>query len=324
MDHCPACGIFIATCVESGDQHRYNCRRCGKFTLSGFNRRIAENNLVEAIASSNGRRTNHRRSRLSHIVRRQQNGGGYVGVDPEKVIDWRLDDPLPSAPEQVDNLVLWLGHRQSSPLEVVVLVADEMAAWIGAPIVNNPTRAGLDWIFDQPEVRELVQFDLNMHDLGLTLPGWRRHQDLQSGHSQSRVAFMALQFGDAELDKVVDVCFRGAVARTGYALRRATDEQRAGLIDDQMRVSIRTARFVLADLTHANNGAYWEAGFAEGLGKPVIYTCSESAWKERPTHFDTNHMLTIKWNTNDLGRAGEELVNRIRTTLPDEAKMTDN
>jgi nucleoside 2-deoxyribosyltransferase len=44
-------------------------------------------------------------------------------------------------------------------------------------------------------------------------------------------------------------------------------------IDDQMRVALRTSRFVVADLTRGNRGAYWEAGFAEGLGRPVIYTC---------------------------------------------------
>src|SRR5215470_16220437 len=66
-------------------------------------------------------------------------------------------------------------------------------------------------------------------------------------------------------------------------------------------------RFVVADLSHGSHGAYWEAGFAEGLGLPVIYTCEEDAWKERKTHFDTNHMLTILWNASQLTKAGDEL-----------------
>jgi len=35
-----------------------------------------------------------------------------------------------------------------------------------------------------------------------------------------------------------------------------------------------------------NPGAYWEAGYAEGLGKPVIYTCEEAKFVEA-SHFDT-------------------------------------
>jgi nucleoside 2-deoxyribosyltransferase len=63
------------------------------------------------------------------------------------------------------------------------------------------------------------------------------------------------------------------VAATGFILRRLDDEPKAGLIDDRMRAEIQASRFVIVDLTHMNRGAYWEAGYAEGLGKPVIYTC---------------------------------------------------
>jgi nucleoside 2-deoxyribosyltransferase len=59
-------------------------------------------------------------------------------------------------------------------------------------------------------------------------------------------------------------------------------------------VEIRACRFLIADLTHANNGAYWEAGFAEGLGKPVTYTCKKSEFA-KASHFDTNHHLTVLW-----------------------------
>ncbi len=80
---------------------------------------------------------------------------------------------------------------------------------------------------------------------------------------------------------------------------------------------------LLADLTHDNEGAYWEAGFAEGLGKPVIYTCEREKFKEMKTHFDTNHHLTVIWDKGDPSKAAEELKATIRATLPDEAKLED-
>jgi hypothetical protein len=83
----------------------------------------------------------------------------------------------------------------------------------------------------------------------------------------------------------------------------ATDKQPAGLIDDQMRAAILASRFVISDLTHGSPGAYWEGGFGEGLGLPVIYTCEKSAWDEQKTHFDTNYLVTIIWDKAELKTA---------------------
>jgi len=79
----------------------------------------------------------------------------------------------------------------------------------------------------------------------------------------------------------------------------------------------------LADLTHHNKGAYWEAGFAEGLGKPVIYLCRKDVFEDKTqgTHFDTNHHLTVVWDPADLTDAAEKLKATIRATLPREAKF---
>ncbi len=91
-----------------------------------------------------------------------------------------------------------------------------------------------------------------------------------------------------------------------------------------MRVEIRASDFVVADLTHDNLGAYWEAGYAEGLGKPVIYTCKRSKFDSTKTHFDTNHHLTIIWDEADSEDAGLQLTETIRATLPHLAKLADS
>ncbi|MGC2853833.1 hypothetical protein ACM64Y_00020 [Novispirillum sp. DQ9] len=158
----------------------------------------------------------------------------------------------------------------------------------------------------------------------LTLAGWRRYEELQRGDTSSTTAFMAMKFGDATLDAIVAGHFRPAVEAAGFRLKRLDDEQPAGLIDDHLRVEIKRARFLIADLTHHNNGAYWEAGYAEGLGKPVIYTCERGVFldKSKGTHFDTNHHLTVIWDEAEPEVAARKLKDTIRATLPD-AKMGD-
>ena len=142
----------------------------------------------------------------------------------------------------------------------------------------------------------------------LTMDGWERFEALRKARIDSRIAFMAMKFNVTELDRAVDECFRPAVRRTGFELRVLTDQQRAGLIDDQMRAELLSARFVISDLTHGSYGAYWEAGFGEGRGIPVIYTCEKSRWKKSKTHFDTNHMHTIQREANNLKSAEDQLV----------------
>jgi hypothetical protein len=135
---------------------------------------------------------------------------------------------------------------------------------------------------------------------------------------------MAMKFGDLELNSVLENCFKKAVARTGFELRLLTDGQAAGSIDNQIRARLLSAKFVIADLSHGNQGAYWESGFAEGLDRPVIYTCKKSVWEKEKTHFDTNHMKHVLWEPDNFKKTEDELTATIRATLRAEAIQTDN
>jgi nucleoside 2-deoxyribosyltransferase len=106
-----------------------------------------------------------------------------------------------------------------------------------------------------------------------------------------------------------------AVSSLGFELVDMRDAAEAGIIDNVMRARIRDASFVLVDLTHANEGAYWEAGYAEGLGKPVLYLCNRQTFEQRGTHFDTNHCTTVLWDAAAPGPFIEELKATLRRSL---------
>jgi hypothetical protein len=188
--------------------------------------------------------------------------------------------------------------------------------------------AGIQWLLTYLADENLLRSgNADVADvvmLHLTMSGWNRYAELKDRRIASRTAFMAMKFGDAELNHAIATCFKPAVPRTGFDLRLLTDQQQAGLIDNQLRAALLSSRFVIADLSHGNHGAYWEAGFAEGLDRPVFYTCKASVWEQQKTHFDTNHMLTIVWDENNLKKAEDELTSTIRTTLRAEAKQSDD
>jgi hypothetical protein len=78
--------------------------------------------------------------------------------------------------------------------------------------------------------------------------------------------------------------------------------------------------FLIADLTHASNGAYWEAGYAEGLGK-LSSTLARKSEFHKASHFDTNHHLTVLWETDQLAEAAQGLMNTIRATIPEASRV---
>ena len=163
------------------------------------------------------------------------------------------------------------------------------------------------------------------YKFSMTFKGWNLYDELQRASKDSRLAFMAMKYNDETLEKIFDEVIKDAVSKTGFDIRKLEEEKRAGLIDDKLRVEIRRSKFLIADLTHDNNGAYWEAGFAEGLGMPVIYICEERKFEKEKSHFDTNHHLTVTWKDNEDGlkKFAMDLKATIRATFPAEAKIED-
>ena len=154
------------------------------------------------------------------------------------------------------------------------------------------------------------------YGVNLTLDGWKQYESEKRGDFEGNHGFIAMQFGNPGLDSFVRDVVKPAVKRgIGYDLVDMRDVARAGVIDDIMRVQIRDAAFVIADLTHDNHGAYWEAGYAEGLGKPVVYICEKEKFKQQGTHFDTNHCTTVPWSRDDSEGFSLELVATLRRSL---------
>ena len=296
----------------------YQCHNCGSFRVSSTAAAIVEKAEYAPME----------RAQLSYGLSRMGSGSLLTSHLLDSILK---DTQLPDASSLQDNLLLHMESELAGPGESMELWAPAMRARLGAL-----SSAGARWVIDQALKAELIEGYANrtiggdeefrLLNATLTIDGWSRVEELRRSAVGSRKGFMAMKFGDAELDAVFRNHFRPAVRQTGFELLRLDDEPRAGLIDDRLRLEIRTSRFMVADLSHANAGAYWEAGFAEGLGRPVIYTCRKDVFDNPTTkpHFDTNHYLTVVWDPANPAAAADQLKTVIRVTLPTEANLTDN
>jgi hypothetical protein len=317
-DVCPVCNVALVKCEERDERFFFECVRCGPYSLSGSAQSALAWRLKERPDAS---------LKLSYALRRMTKREAWVMLDSNKLGDVISNTELPRPQEQFENLILWLGDSLSS-IGLTAELSEEAVSWSGVrdrASLKFLIEHGVQYGFVSAAVTPFLGGDFAVHDLRLTMHGWELYEQLQRGKSSSKHAFIAMQFGKPELDQVVNECFRPAVVATGFDLKRLDESQPAGLIDDRLRLEIRQSRFLLADLTHHNKGAYWEAGYAEGLGKPVIYLCRKDVFdsKQEGTHFDTNHHLTVVWDPDHLVEAVERLKATIRATLPEESKFTD-
>jgi hypothetical protein len=320
---CPVCSTSPTKVDQWGEYIRVQCERCGKFAVTDW-----VNDALAALFQE----VPARASLMSHTIRCMQcEGSRVIVIHREELPTYFSRKRLPTPQEQADDLILWIGDNQPDNATGAIIKELALDAWIGAPLPKVPGNApGLRWLLTNMEPipttpRNFIHaFEHGSVRFQLTLAGWGRYADLKQVRKESRIAFMAMKFSDTELNGVVDRCFRPAAERAGFELRVLTDHQRAGLIDDQIRAALLTARFVVADLTHGSFGAYWEAGFADGRGLPVIYTCKRAQWDKTKTHFDTNHMTTVIWDAGDLKSSEDEMVAIIRATLRGEAKQSDD
>ncbi|CAG1065667.1 hypothetical protein BAC1_01254 [uncultured bacterium] len=313
---CPVCksALNVSTSrIERPGNQFFECPRCGEFYLSETalytiqNKLDNENKVVV----------------LSHAIRKMKHRNIQPILTDAQIESILKSNKVPSHREQADNLILWLGENSIGFGENVKVAAEWHISEIGSKTIK-----GFRSIIEYLKSTSLVDGDFDiMSNTGyfqLTFKGWDHYDQLKKGTINGRKAFMAMKFEDPGLDNMFSTHFVPAVDKTGFELVTLNDSKRAGLIDDRLRVDIMTSRFLIADLTHDNNGAYWEAGFAEGLGKPVIYTCEKEKFEKLKTHFDTNHHLTIKWDANEPHKAVEDLKSTIRATLPAEAKLIDD
>lgn len=316
---CPVCDAPVSRRERDPtgrDAVLVDCPHCGAFAISGSLESTLPN-LRSSVQDAS--------AKLSHALRRAGEGAERP-LFTTYTAEAALKQALPRPREQADLLVRWLAEHVPGPGETLWIEHATHGGIIGA---RSPAgfELVLDHLFEAGLVTGAQSKTIGGGDgahATLTFAGWDHYESLRRGGRVYRKAFMAMKFGDGLLDQVLDTVFKPSALRAGFDLFKLSDRPKAGLIDNRMRAEIQSCDFVVADLSHDNLGAYWEAGYAEGLGKPVIYTCEKSKFEQAKTHFDTNHHLTILWDQASPGDCAQELVATIRATLPHIANMSDS
>ncbi|WP_263833851.1 nucleoside 2-deoxyribosyltransferase [Sulfurospirillum oryzae] len=133
--------------------------------------------------------------------------------------------------------------------------------------------------------------------------------------TNSNKIFMAFHF-TSEMNKQFEATVKRAVLDASNGKLEAvrvssSTTEHDTKIDDELISMIKASKAVIADFTGQRNAVYYEAGYAMGMGIPVIWTCRASDVGK--LSFDTRQYPHIVWeNEEDLYT---QVSNRIKAKI---------
>lgn len=310
---CPICSNPTAEVRghPTRDAAIVDCPQCANFTISRTARAII-GNVDEA-----------KRWRISAWINQYQ-----PAVLTSTDLDSALNSTLPSLHTRADRMLRWISHnfppgRQFSLSDLTVLKSNDSDS-IGGMSVQGQLRRiacrlipiGWNRSFEESDymVTEVLCNEMallvsqNNHDYQVSPKGLLYLEGRKE--ESSSIGFCAMWFNE-EVASLWTSVIEPATRLAGYEPLRIDGKQHNGKIDDEIMASIRGSRFVVADFTGNRGGVYYEAGFAHGLGLPVIFMCREGD----ELHFDIRQYNCIFWKPDGLEDAQARLKNRILATL---------
>jgi hypothetical protein len=153
----------------------------------------------------------------------------------------------------------------------------------------------------------------------VTVKGWERVETVHNSGIPGR-CFVAMSFHDSlneAWEKGIEPALR---ADCGLDPVRVDKREHNEKICDKIIAEIRMSQFLVADFTLHRQGVYFEAGFALGLGRPIIWMCREDEFTPDKVHFDTRQYNHIVWTTPEDLR--EKLKNRVIATIQESANQS--
>jgi hypothetical protein len=274
-----------------------NCPLCGKFAVTyqdSENLNNSRNREWSAFEISALLRERHVGPFPPYLLRDGTVGEreGYTAIDvkdlkgqwPRSVLD-RIDRTLVN----LARLSPTIGHRITVDLNDTSLAFAQTSG---------------ELLYTIKALGEFVTHSSTYNTISviLTPSGWARFEQLTRGaKAPENPVFVAMWFGEGETRQQMDDIYRRgilpAVEKVGYKVTRVDFKQHNNFIMDEVLGGIRIAPFVVADYTGNRHGVYYEAGFALGLGIPVVSMCREADFPE--VHFDIKQLNHILWTGAD-------------------------
>lgn len=154
-----------------------------------------------------------------------------------------------------------------------------------------------------------LPFQLSGKQVGLFCQSKRnirfRHFQVESAKP---LAFVVMQFDPPEYEELFNEVIVPVCDNMGLEAFRASQTYYPGLVIADIQRQIRESRVVIAEITPVNPNVYYEVGYADAIGKPVILIADGAKLDQLP--FDVRAFRTLFYE-NTIG--GKKKVEKTLT-----------
>lgn len=225
--------------------------------------------------------------------------------------------------ERIDKILLALSYKSKYFGEELKLCAEETYSLLfakrydenGFPLhstkIQKQVREMFNYLAENKYISSKNGFE-GGYLVTLLGEGWKRVEQIQRSDDLNKNVFVSMSFAD-EMKPVREAIKKG-ITDAGFSAEFLDEIIHNRQIIPEMFRLIRECRFLIMDISDPNYGAYYEAGYAQGLGKEVIITCSNETFnREYKTeeenkyarylkpHFDILQKQILRWeNEADL------------------------
>ncbi len=306
MDSCKICGGTLEQFDSQSPVdllYRAKCRRCGEYLITDL-----------ALCAEPEPFVKERLHLISAVSRWRSQKGNWLQIK-EKLLDERSEFEskiLSVCPrnveEKMDGILRYIAEKSSYPGQIITIDMN-----CDYPLFYCEGYKELDFYLSHLERNLLLlrnHIGNDIMELVLEAEGWKRVEELAKPNIESKQAFVAMWF-DEELKSAYSKGIAKLKEDTDFSMLRIDMREFNDKICDKILAEIRRSRFIIADVTGHRQGVYFEAGFAMGLGLPVIWTCRED--EIDACHFDTRQYNHITWK--DADELHQKLKDRILATI---------
>lgn len=297
MSNCPICNEelieFTSGFINDIRCYIYNCPRCGYFRVPHFLELSKVSITTRTLISS-----------YLYFFNKDENNSVNTETITKDFIKRFENKKFPTPVEQMERFILFLGDFTKIPGKAFYFDSQNKNEKYYKLLSTIPFVNASNYFFIVKSCYEegFVNDPNTSKDLYLSLKGWEKYEELKRGKNNSQKAFMAMQYCNKELEQVFENIIKPGLKELGFEINRLDKTNKNGLIDENLRVEIRDSKFLVVDLSDGNRGAYWEAGYGEGLGKKIFYICDKQKCdkfknrKKKLVHFDVEHQNLYFWN----------------------------
>lgn len=298
MPSCPVCKQSVEHFKDIGSfRNEVICSYCGEFIIEKLLHTILEKNDYNQL-------------KFGSWIREQNS----FGMTPElKATDF-------------ENLMSLKDKKINQKYELLLkYICSEKTIQIRLTDLNRLYLV-LFWCEDIKELNLLLSKAMELNHLKLVFDGmaYKEYSITYDGKefvenlgldNNSNKIFMAFYFSDEmkiqfapTIEKAVKDASEGKLEAVRVSSSTTEHDTK---IDDELIGMIKSSKAVIADFTGNRTAVYYEAGFAMGLGIPVIWTCKKDDVDK--LSFDTRQYPHIIWeNENDLYN---QVVNRLKAKI---------